>query len=296
MKELPSYFFLLNKKKKKKINNCVTFDEYDKNLFSVFMETDGAYINDSNNIVTPNLKNNFHPFLIHNTFIVTKNYKKYELNSTNENLNIEPKTIVINESKLSIPQDISNFTLNNKYDKNLLSKTLIFTLNKLIKKIHYYYELVQNEILIKDEITKYKFLLCLIYNNLPINNIDEIIENDLKILIDNGYIKNEFKLKIIYLIPNLGSYNLHVIKKEIKDLEKKNKDMEIKYENKIEDLKKNMEDLEIKNKKNLEDLQIKNQNIINELKSEFKMQENRMKLELNVMSVQLKQLLKENKK
>ena len=74
-----------------------------------------------------------------------------------------------------------------------MARALIFILYKLIRKIDYYSKLVEKEIL-KDskDIKNYKFLLCLIFNNIPFEDIDEIVENDLKILIENGYIKHTF--------------------------------------------------------------------------------------------------------
>ena len=57
-----------------------------------------------------------------------------------EGLVIDSKTIIINESKSYIPKRIKNFSIKEEYDKDSLVKTLIFTLNKLIRKIHYYSE------------------------------------------------------------------------------------------------------------------------------------------------------------
>ena len=53
--------------------------------------------------------------------------------------------------------------------------------------------------------------------------MDSIIEKDLKKLIDNGFIADKFKLKVIYLMPNIGSFNLSIIKKDIKNLQEENK-------------------------------------------------------------------------
>ena len=165
-------------------------------LFSIFLETDGSYINDKNEKLSAELKNNRHPFQIQNTFKVYKINAKYDLKIIKEDLEIDPFTIIINESKLSIPKNINDFSIDEKYDKSILDKTLIFTLNKLIRKKHYYYELVKNEFLKNSEdIKNYKFLFCLIYNNIPVKNIEKIVENDLKTLINDGYIKDKFKLR-----------------------------------------------------------------------------------------------------
>ena len=94
---------------------------------------------------------------------------------------------------------------------------------------------MKNEILENSEdIKNYNFLLSLIYNNIPIENIGTNAEKDLKTLIDNNYINDEFKLKIIYLIPNLGSYNLNIIKNDMNKLEKNHKDEMVKLKNTIE--------------------------------------------------------------
>ena len=53
--------------------------------------------------------------------------------------------------------------------------------------------------------------------------MDSIIEKDLKKLIDNGFIADKFKLKVIYLMPNIGLFNLSIIKKDIKNLQEENK-------------------------------------------------------------------------
>ena len=168
LKDLPTYFFPLEKKYKSNImgSDVVNFSDYNKNLFSAFLETDGAYINDKNEKLLAKLKNNYHPFQIQNTFEVYKINEKYDLKLIKEELEIDPYTIIINESKLSIPKNINDFSIDKNYDKNALEKTLIFTLNKLILKKHYYYELVKNEFFKNcEEIKNYKFLFCLIYNN-----------------------------------------------------------------------------------------------------------------------------------
>ena len=76
LKDLPNYFFALNKEinkininntdieAPKKNDNYITFSDYNKNLFSTFIETDGAYINDKIKYLTANLKNINHPFKI----------------------------------------------------------------------------------------------------------------------------------------------------------------------------------------------------------------------------------------
>ena len=224
LKPLPNYFFRVQKNVSiiNDIDKKITFSEYNNNLFTSFMEADGAYINDTNNKI--NHKNlNEHPFELSKTFVCSKKNNKFEVISIDEDFDIDPKTIIINEAKISIPKDKegSKDLLIKKYSKTLLDKTLLFTLNKLIRKVEYYSKFVENEFLSeKDKINNYKFLLCLFYNNIPISNIDTIVENELKLLIENGYIKNEFKLKCLYLIPNIGSYNLRNIQKEIKTMHK----------------------------------------------------------------------------
>ena len=142
----------------------------------------------------------------------------FELTTIEEELVIGPKTIIINESKISMPKDIEepNNLLNKEYYIYELDNTLLFTLNKLIRKIEFYYTFLKNEFLKeKDDINNYKFLLCLFINNIPSSDIKDIIKKDLNLLIQNGYIKNEFKLKCIYLKPIIGTYNLRNIQDEL---------------------------------------------------------------------------------
>ena len=42
---------------------------------------------------------------------------------------------------------------------------------------------------------------------MPIRDVDSIIEKDLKLLINQGYIEDKIKMKVIYLMPNIGSFN-----------------------------------------------------------------------------------------
>ena len=140
------------------------------------------------------------------------------MTTVEEEFVIGPKTIIINESKISMPKDKEdpNNLLNKLYLRSDFDKTLLFTLNKLIRKIEFYYTFVKNEILTeKDDINNYKFLLCLFCNNIPVSDINNIFKRDLNLLLKNGYIKNEFKLKCLYLIPNVGSYNLRNIQEDL---------------------------------------------------------------------------------
>ena len=56
--------------------------------------------------------------MIQKTFVIYKKNEKYAIESFDEDLIIEPKTIIINESKLSIPKNIINFSFEQKYEKN----------------------------------------------------------------------------------------------------------------------------------------------------------------------------------
>ena len=297
--ELPNYFFVLKNKLKKtdKIfkkgvrknkKEYLNFKEYTENLFTTFIETDGAYINNKNEPVTPILKNNLHPILVQNTFEISKINEEYKVNSIDEGLEIGPKTIILNESKLSIPKNIDKFSFEEAYDKNKLSNTLIFTLNKFIQKKHYYYEFVKNEILNNpQEIIDYKFLFCLIYNNIPIKNINEIIKNDLQTLIDKGYIKDEFKIKIIYVIPNLGTYNLNLIQTEVENNKNKIKELETEIKELKLNNQKEINELNLKNQKKINDLELKNQKEINELREMFIIQKSQIKMQNELIMHQL---------
>ena len=227
LRELPNYFFAINpkinnhhkqndkKQNNKKQNDKTNFKDYNDNLFSIFMESDGAYINMKDEKLSPNLGRNFYPFILHKTFIISEKNNNYKIEYGDEALEIQPKSIIISESKLSIPKDIKNFSFSSEYPKNELDGTLLFTLNKLMKKINFYKQFVENEVIDESEkIGNYKFHLFLIYNNIPINDLEEIINTNLILLDKNKYIKNEFKLQIIYLIPNLGTYNINMLQKD----------------------------------------------------------------------------------
>ena len=197
------------------------------------------------------------------------------MDSINEDLEIEPKTIIINESKLSIPKNIEEFSFDEKYEKNQIANTLIFTLNKLIQKKKYYKELVENEILTKkEEIKDYHFLFCLIYNNIPVENIEEIVKSDLKKLIKKGLIEDEFKLKIIYLIPNLGTYNLNVYQKDMRT--------------RIDEMQ-NQHKIEMNNMQNQHKIEINNMQ--NQCEIEINNVKNQHKIEIDELKRQNNQLL-----
>ena len=140
--ELPCYFFYVGNEKIE-YQNIISFNDYNADLFTSFIEVDGAFINQSNEKLEPQLNKNFYPFLVQKTFIVSsktvsKFKKNYTLTLADEKMEIAPKSIIIVESKLSIPKDkgidIDNFKFYIEYEKSELDKTMIFTLNKLIKK------------------------------------------------------------------------------------------------------------------------------------------------------------------
>ena len=140
--ELPCYFFYVGNEKIE-YQNIISFNDYNADLFTSFIEVDGAFINQSNEKLEPQLNKNFYPFLVQKTFIVSsktvsKLKKNYTLTLADEKMEIAPKSIIIVESKLSIPKDkgidIDNFEFYIEYKKSELDKTMIFTLNKLIKK------------------------------------------------------------------------------------------------------------------------------------------------------------------
>ena len=125
LKDLPNYFFAINKKSNYN-RKYTTFFELSENLFSSFIETDGAYINNKDIKLSPKLKSNYPPFLIHNTFVVKKIGEEYKLESIEEGLEIDKKTIIIvDESKLSNPKNIKDFSFTEEYNIDDLTNTLI---------------------------------------------------------------------------------------------------------------------------------------------------------------------------
>ena len=137
LEELPCYFFYVGEEKTK-YQNFISFMDYNATLFNSFIEVDGAFINQSNEKLEPQLDKNFYPFLVQKTFRISektsKGNKKYILTLADEKFEIAPKSIIIVESKLSIPKDkgidIDNFKFYQTYDKNQLDSTMLFTLNK----------------------------------------------------------------------------------------------------------------------------------------------------------------------
>ena len=256
--ELPNYFFALKKKdiflKKEKLQrfekkennqapekngkNYSSLIEYINNIFSRFIETDGAflYLNDKN--INDRKTAQYIPLIVQKTFEIKKILKndKFEfiINNLEENIKPEPKTIILTETKFKMPKDIKNFSILEKFEKNKLAGTLIFTLFKLIQKIEIYKKYIKNEILNENEnINDYKFKLILIYDVNLIKDISEFIKKDLEILIQADKIKSEFKLQIIYFPPTLSSYNVFRLQKNLDEITKKfeinlkNKDKEI---------------------------------------------------------------------
>ena len=227
----------------------LTFSEYNSSLFYHFLEADGAYINKSNNKIAPNLNSNICPFYNHRTFYIKNKKGKYFYEEKDEDLYITKKSIIITESKLSIPKQIEDFSFDIQYFKKDLDKTLIFTLNKLIRKIDFYSQYAKYEILEEEEdIKNYSFQLFLLYNNIPIDDLEEIIKENLKLLIDNNYIKNEFILKIMYFGPNLGTYNINKMQKEFNNLKNNFKRLE---KNNI-DLKNELNEMKKREKNNID--------------------------------------------
>ena len=248
----------------------LTFSEYNSSLFYHFLEADGAYINKSNNKIAPNLNSNICPFYNHRTFYIKNKKGKYFYEEKDEDLCITKKSIIIAESKLSIPKQIENFSFDIQYFKKDLDKTLIFTLNKLIRKIDFYSQYAKYEILEEEEdIKNYSFQLFLLYNNIPIDDLEEIIKENLKLLIDNNYIKNEFILKIMYLGPNLGTYNINKMQKEFNNLKNNFKRLEktnIDLKNELNEMKER-EKNNIYLKNNFKRLEKNNIDLKNELKT-----------------------------
>ena len=103
MKGLPNYFFHLQKKGTKTLNESLktTFSEYNKYLFTNFVESDGVYINDTNDKIIAR-SFNYKPINLCKTFICSKKNDNFELTTIEEELVIGPKTIIINESKIKI--------------------------------------------------------------------------------------------------------------------------------------------------------------------------------------------------
>ena len=227
---LPNYFFPLVPNNHT-YSEKVTFSQFNEAIFSRFLETDGAYINKKDKKIWPVLNRDFRPYFNHNTFFVKEDNKNsYRVEFLQEELSIHEKSIIIIESKLSIPKEIKDFSFTKEYSRNDLDRTLLFTLNKLIKKISFYSEYVKYEKLGESEkIDNYTFQLFLIYNNIPINDLETKIKESLDILIKEKFIKKTFILNILYLIPNLGSYNINSIKNELTDLKDKYNNLENKY-------------------------------------------------------------------
>ena len=250
IKELPNYFYVLgnindykilnsnnnnkyydNKKNNKnkyhndnnKKKNLYTFDEYLEHLFSLFMETDGAFINTQEQILSLQLTKNYLPYKISSGFnvkVINGNISMKKGKDKNQ-LVIYPNSIIICESKLSIPNKI-DCPFEELYDKNTFEKSLIFVIAKMIKKIKYYIEFVRQVYYDGNEkMPNFGIQLFLIYNNNPIENLEKEITNNLNKLIEKNYVNYGFELKIIYLSPTIGTFNMKRAFEEITSLKEK---------------------------------------------------------------------------
>ena len=70
------------------------------------METDGAFFNDQEQPLSLSENINYLPYNISNSFIVKNKNNFFEIKEENEKLKINPYSIAICESKLSIPNKI----------------------------------------------------------------------------------------------------------------------------------------------------------------------------------------------
>ena len=227
-----------------------TFKEYLENIFSLFIETDGAFINDEKQTLSLPLTENYLPFNISSAFTVKKVNDNITMKEGKEKnkLVIYPHSIIICESKLSIPNKIDS-PFQKAYDKNTFEKSLIFVIAKMIKKINYYIEYVRqvcyNSV---EKMPEFGIQLFLIYNKNPIENLEKEINHNLNLLIENKFVNYEFELKIIYLSPTIGTYNVKRAFDEIASLKKKNEKFEVDKKNLEEKMQKQVE-----NNKNLEE-------------------------------------------
>ena len=217
----------------------ITFQEYIKNIFKTFIEIDFARLNDQDYDMQP--QSIYKPYInepsIH-VYQKENNEWTHEINQTND-FTIYSKSIVLGEIKHTVPDKVIN--INEKEYINILTiqRALYFVLYKLIKKMTYYINYVEYEILNKNEkIKDYKIQLFLVYNNKPINKMNQYIITCIDNLIKNKYINNEFYFQIIYSAPSISSLNLNNLSKKINKLESD-----------IEMLKKKMDEMS-ENKKN----------------------------------------------
>ena len=209
-----------------------------KKIFNTFIEIDFARLNNQDYDIQP--QSIYKPYInepsIH-VYQKSNNEWVREINQTND-FKIYSKSIVLGEIKHTVPDKVMNINAEEYINIATIQRALYFVLYKLIKKMIYYIQYVEYEILNKNEkIKDYKIQLFLIYNNKPINQMNQYIITCIDNLIKGKYINKEFYFQIIYSAPSISSLNLNYLSKKINTLESD-----------IEMLKKKINEME--NKKN----------------------------------------------
>jgi len=213
---LPRYIFPISSNNRDNNNN---YRSLMKNMFNYFIELDKGILNISNNDVESN-NLPILPYIIDKTILFREN--KFTIDE-NKKFIIKKKSINLFEAKLSVPPKINidiNSNLDESEKKNEYIKSIDYVLFNLINKINYYKDLVKNEfILNKDDIDKYSIHLFLIYNNKPVENIEGIFQERIKLLKGNSLLPYEgFYLTSIYFGPNLDFVNYQLLGEEMKNV------------------------------------------------------------------------------
>ena len=265
----PQNFIKTNSNK----NNNETFLDYSKRLFRNFIETDSAYFNPNEEVLKPNYiphKSCYDCYKIIKVYKNNDNEFKIEILENND-LTIKECSLIISETKLSVPEAIFDINDNEKIDKINFQKSLYFILFKLILKIDYYSELLKNEFLSENTSIKNNQLF-LVFNHRPIINFENDLQTTLGNLIKNKKIQVPFYLQAIYISPNIETYNLKMIKD---NLEKTIEEQKEEMEKQKEEMKKQKEEIEKQKeemKKQKEEMKKENEKILKEQKEEMEKQ------------------------
>ena len=264
-------------------NSELTFDDYVQLLKNNFLEIDGAFINDTENIITIEEDSTLTPYEEINVNLI-KDKKtqssEYEasLNLKEQNIiKIPEKAVIFLETKSECPCIKIDYQNEAEFDKTKLmkkemKKELSVVLYKMIKKAELFYKLYEKLEIVK---SRYSVLFFLIFDNFRFHDISEIIKSYLEIFINKkDIITYPFTIKPIYMtssidLINSGLSTNNLIKKFEEKIEKLIKE-EKKKMKKIKKEKIKREEEEIKRKEEMKKMMIQDSKELKELEEKIK--------------------------
>ena len=255
LKELPCYFFRIKNKNKigykPKYRNYIDFDYAKKNYFLSFCEVEGAFIYDG---ITPLEIINKENSCFSTNGVVEFESQNAEVKEE-KGFTIKGKSIILIESKLTIPKNIKKFNMLKKYKREELYSSLIFTIYKMIKKIKFYESYLNN-----NSENKYHYYLILFYNSNQIDDINDYVKKCLNLLKRKECIEKDdssYSIKVVFTvsqilgrqreISNQLEIEVNLLRDKIKENEAENLNLReqiINITNNYEELKKRFDKFE----------------------------------------------------